>query len=296
VISAVVVAVLCLLIGLTVNFFTRHKRPPITSIGVLPFVNVGEDQQVEYLADGLTTSLIDYLSILPNLNVPGHNSVLRYKGQVIDPAAAGRALNVNNLILGRATTNGETLSVTVELIDTASGQIVWNKRFDSKVSEVLILEQQIAEEVTRNLGLTMSREARAQIAQPNTHDLEAYRLYLRGDYFWNLRSELGLIRALEFFQDATDQDPNYALAYSGLANTYGLIGAYRLLKPHEVFPKARIAALRARELDPDSAEAYASLALVSWLYEWDWAAADQSFRRAIELRPSYVIAHHWAFR
>jgi serine/threonine protein kinase/tetratricopeptide (TPR) repeat protein len=293
VISAAVVAVVCLLIGVSLNFFTRHTKPPITSIGVLPFVNVGQDQQVEYLADGLTISLIDYLSRLPHLNVPGHNSVRRYKGQALDSIAAGRALKVDTLMLGRATTNGETLSVSVEVIDAPTNQIIWNKRFDGRVSEVLLLQQQIAEEVTRSLGLTISAEARAQFHRPNTRNAEAYRLYLRGDYFWNLRTELGLARATDLFRGAIDQDPNYALAYSGLANSYGLLGAYRSLKPDEVFPKARNAALRARELDADLAEAYTSLAFVSWLYEWDWAAADQAFRRAIELKPSYVLAHHW---
>jgi eukaryotic-like serine/threonine-protein kinase len=293
VVTAGAVAVLFLLIGLALNFFMRPAAPSITSIGVMPFTNVGQDQQFDYLAEGLTVSLIDNLARLPNLKVPGRNSVLRYKGQAIDPLAAGRALNVNTLLVGRATTNGETLSAHVELIDAASNQIIWNKRFDSKVSEILILEQQIADDVTRQLGLPISVEARARSRPANTRSAEAYRLYLRGEYFWNLRTGLGLARAIEFFESAIDQDPNYALAYSALANSYGLLGAYGMAPPHEVFPKAKTAALKAQELDPNLAEAYTSLGLINWLYDWDWNAADKAFRRAIELRPSYVLGHHW---
>jgi serine/threonine protein kinase/tetratricopeptide (TPR) repeat protein len=292
VISASAVAVLCLLIGISLNFFIQPVKPSITSIGVMPFVNVGNAPETQYLADGLTISLIQYLSRLPNLKVPGHNSVARFQGQAIDPSAAAKALHVNTLMRGRATTSGLTLSVQVELIDAASGQIIWSKRFDGKVSEALLLQQQIAQDVAQSLGF-IGAEARASLQQPNPHSAEAYQLYLKGNYFWGLRTELGLTKAIEHFQAAIDRDPNYALAYSGLANSYGLLGAYRIYKPDEAFPKARIAALKAIELDGNLAEGYTSLALVSWLYEWNWPAADQAFRRSIELNPSYVTAHHW---
>ena len=291
VISTATVAVLCLLIGLLLNSFMRPAKQTVTSIGVLPFINVGQNQQVEYVSDGLTKSLIDYLSRLPNLKVPGHNSVLRYKGQAIDPLAAGRTLNVNTLMMGRTTTKGEALSVQLEVIDAATSQIIWSKRFDGKVSELLRLQQQIAEDVAQSLAINNSSEAR--IPPPGTHSADAYSLYLKGNYFWNLRTQVGLTTAVDHFQAAIDLDPHYALAYSGLANSYGLLGAYRVRTPHEIFPKAKAAALKAIELDGNSAEAYTSLAFVSWLYDWDWAAADQAFRRSIELNPSYVTAHHW---
>lgn len=293
VISASAVAILCLMIGLSLNFVNRQPKPAVTSIAVLPFVNVGSGPETQYLADGLSMSLIGYLSRLPNLNVPGHNSVSRYEVQAIDPSAAARALHVNTVLLGRVNTSGETLSIQVEILDSSTKQIIWSKRFDGKVKEILPLQHQVAEEVARSLGLSISSEARLQNQRANTHNAEAYRLYLRGNYFWNLRSELGTGKAIEQFQEAIVHDPDYALAYSGIANSYSLIGAYRWSKPDEVFPKAKAAALKALELNSELPEAHTSLAMVQWLYEWDWPAADRSFRRSIELHPGYVTAHHW---
>jgi len=293
VITMAAVALLCVLIGLSVSRFTQPATVTVTSLGVLPFVNVSHDQQTDYLADGLTRSLIDHLSRMPNLRVPGHNSVFRYRGQTLDPPSAARALNVDTLIIGRTTTNGESLSVQVELINGPANQIIWSKRFDGKISEVLLLQQQVTEEVSQRLGLTVSSGDRALVPRANTRNAEAYRLYLKGDHFWNLRTQLGLDQSIELFQSATERDPNYALAYSGLANSYGLLGAYRFVPPEAVFPQAKAAALKALELDPNLAEGYTSLALINWLYDWDWVAADQAFRRSIELNPSYVTAHHW---
>jgi serine/threonine protein kinase/tetratricopeptide (TPR) repeat protein len=291
VISAAGVAILCLLIGLSLNHFIKPTRPPITSIGVMPFIKVGNEPEIQDLTNGLTSGLISFLSRVPNLKVPGYNSVSRYEGQVIDPSAAANALHVNTLMRGSATTSGDTLSVQVEVVDASTSQIMWSKRFDGKVSEIQFLQHQIGEDAAKSLGL-ISGEARAT-QPPNMHPVEAYRLYLKGNYSWNLRTETGLKKAIEHFQAAIDQDPTYALAYSGLANSYGLLGAYRLLKPEEAFPKAKVAALKAIELDGNLAEGYTSLALVSWLYDWNWTAADQEFQRSIELNPGYVTAHHW---
>jgi serine/threonine protein kinase/tetratricopeptide (TPR) repeat protein len=292
VVSAAVVAVLCFVIGLSLNRFIKPTRPTITSIGVMPFVNVGNDPETQYLADGLTSNLISYLSRLPNLRVPGYDSVSRYQGQAIDPAAAAMALQVNTVMLGSATTIGGTLSIQLELIEANTSRRIWSRRFEGKVSGVLLLQQQIAQEVALHLGYD-GADARAQRHQPTTQSTEAYKLYLKGNQFWNLREEPGFTKAIQHYEAAIGLDPNYSLAYSGLANSYSLLGAYRILKPEEAFPKAKSAALKAIQLDGNSAEGYASLALVSWLYDWDWAAADQAFRRSIELNPGYVTAHHW---
>ncbi len=284
------VAILCLLLGFWLNWFTTRLRVR-ESIAVLPFTYISQDPQAEFLADGLTDSLIDSLSRLPKLAVPAHNSVFRYKGQPLDPPIIGRALGVETLLMGRAASDGNDLSVRVELIEAHNGQVIWAKRYDGKTSELLTLPQGIAQEVAQQLGLNAPAEWKPH--RRPTENLEAYRLYHKGQFYWNQRTELGMKSAIEYFEQALAKDPSFALAYSGLANSYSLIGTHKTILPREAFSIAKRAALQAIAHDEQSAEAHTSLALITWLHDWDWAGAEHEFRRAIELNPNYVTAPHW---
>lgn len=293
VLSTMAAALLCLVLGLVLaNLFDARPRPR-ESIAVLPLVNAINNPGLEHLADGITDALIESLSRLPKLGVPSHESVFRFKGQTIEPQSIARALNVETLLEGTITSDGQNLSINMSLIDSKSAQIVWSKQYDGFLSDVLAMQEQIANDVSRKLGVERSDEAQTQMKRRNTKDAEAYRLYLMGRYFWNKQTKPSFLKGIEYFRRATEKDPNYALAYSGLADCYGLLGGYMAMPPEETFPAAKAAALKAIKLDENLAEGHTSLALTLWLYDWDWAGADAEFRRAIELNPRYVKAHHW---
>ena len=283
--------VFCLLLGLLLGLSgTRVKQR--TSVAVMPFSGGSEGSYSEQLAEGLSYGLTEQLSRLPQLSVPTHNSVFRYKGRPIDTKAAGQSLGVEALLTGRMALDDQQLTVQVELQDSGSGEIIWARNYASKPSDLLVLQRQIIADVIQRLGVTDSRELNESARQQTTNE-EAYRLYLQGRYFFNKRRNEDFYKGIEYFRAATEKDPQYALAYAGLADSYGLLGAYLLLAPDDAFDRARAAANKALAIDQNLAEAHASLALVHWLYDWDWTAADREFRKAIELKPGYVIAHHW---
>lgn len=288
--TTAVVALLCLLIGISVTLFTTGARGT-RSIAVIPFVNVSEDTSTEYLSDGLTDSLINRLSRFPNLTVPARASVFRYKGKATNAQTIGRDLGVETLLTGRVVTNADQLLVEVSLIDAKSNDVIWSQPYQGDSSHLLLLQQKVARSVLSKLRLPPATDE--DLPKLYTKDDEAYRLYLRGNYFWNKRTYDGFTRAIRYYQQAIDKDPGYALAYDGLAKSYGLLGAYMYDSSDNAFVPAKLAALKALKLDPDLAEAHTTLALVSWLYDWDWARADREFRQAIDLNSQYVTAHHW---
>jgi serine/threonine protein kinase/TolB-like protein/Tfp pilus assembly protein PilF len=288
--AALAAAIVSLTLAVALGLLAGHVKQS-KSVAVIPFANASRDAGTEYLADGVTDHLIERLSRFSGLTVPGHNSVFRYKEAALDPPVMSRALGVEMLLTGRLLSEGENLSANVELIDAVSGQTVWSKWYEGKVAGILIMQDEMAEDISQRLGRRADVEARA--AHPHSQNVEAYQLYLKGKHFWSQRTNIALTKAIEYFEQAVDRDPQYALAYSGLANSYSLMAAYKLLPPKVAFPKARAAALKAVELDDSLAEAHTSLALVTWLYDWDWAAADREFRRAVELNPNYPTAPHW---
>jgi TolB-like protein/Flp pilus assembly protein TadD len=264
----------------------------IDSIAVLPFQNVGEDPNFEYLSDGIAESLINSLTQLQQLKVIARNTAFRYKGKDVDAEQVGRDLNVKAVLTGRVRQVGDKLNIQVDLVDAVSGAQLWGEEYERPASDALSIKQAIAREVTEKLRLRMSGEQQQQLAARETNDPEAYQAYLRGRFYWNRRSAEGMRRAITEFQQAVDRDPNYALGYVGLADSYLLVEEYAGTPLIESMPKIESASARAIELDPALAEAHASRAML-YYFQWKWAEAEAEFKRAIQLNPKYATSRHW---
>jgi eukaryotic-like serine/threonine-protein kinase len=265
----------------------------IDSIAVLPFVNTSGDLTVEYLSDGITEGVIHNLSQLPQLRVMARTTVFYYKGRDINPQMVGRDLNVRAVLIGTVVQRGSILNVETELVDVSSGMEMWGEKYDRRLSDAYIIEEQIAEDISEKLKIRLSRDEKQRLIKPTTESTEAYELYLKGRYYWNKRTEDGLNKARDYFNQAISVDPKYALAYAGLADDYLIQGEDGFALPADAFSKAKAAALKAIEGDDKLAEAHTSLADVKAAYDWDWSGAEKEFRRAIELNPNYGTAHQW---
>ena len=265
----------------------------IDSLAVLPFENMGGDPEHEYLSDGITGSLIYILATLPKLRVMAQSTVFRYKGREIDPQAIGRELNVRAVLTGRMMHSGGSLRVGAELVDVATGSQLWGAQYDRKPGDIFVVQDEISNEIAGKLRLQLTRAEKKRLTRHHTEDAEAYRLYLKGRHHWNRWTEEGFYKAIEYFQQAVEKDPSYALAYTGLADSYVLLGWNSYLPPKETFPKGREAAMTALRLDPDLTEAHTSLAALLWLYDWRWEEAEAEFKRSLELSPTYPTGNHW---
>jgi TolB-like protein/DNA-binding winged helix-turn-helix (wHTH) protein/Tfp pilus assembly protein PilF len=273
----------------------RSKPSPkaIESVAVLPFTNLSNDPELDYLTDGITEGLINHLSQMPQLKIIAHNSVFHYKGQEVDAKEVGKILGVQALLVGRVAQHGDDLSISTELIDTSDGSHIWGTRHDRKTSDLRFLQQELPQDIARSLSSRLTSADQKPDARRYTEDAEAYQNYLKGRYFWNKRTEAGLQKGIEYFQTSVARDPNYALAYAGLADSYIMQANWRFAPAAGAYQEARAAALRALELDPDLAEAKTSLAYSTLLYQWDWNGAEKGFREAIALNPNYASAHHF---
>jgi TolB-like protein/DNA-binding winged helix-turn-helix (wHTH) protein/Tfp pilus assembly protein PilF len=271
----------------------RSKTAAIESVAVLPFTNLSNDPELDYVSDGITEGLINRLSQVPRLKIIAHNSVFHYKGKDIDPKEVGRALSVQAIVVGRVMRHGDELTVSAELIDARDGTHIWSTSQEGKTSDLKFLQQELPQDITNNLSLRLTSAEQKSDTRRDTNDVEAYQNYLKGRYFWNKRTESGLQKAIEYFQKSVERDPSYALAYAGLADSYIIQANWRFEPSAEAYEKARAAALRALEFDPQLAEAKTSLAYTTLLYKWDWSAAEREFREAIALNPNYASAHHW---
>jgi serine/threonine protein kinase/Tfp pilus assembly protein PilF len=265
----------------------------IDSLAVLPFKNANGDPEHEYLSDGITGSLINILATLPKLRVIAQSTVFRYKGAEIDPQAIGRELNVRAVLTGRIMQSGGSLRIGAELVDVATGSQLWGAQYDRKPGDIFVVEDDISNEISGKLRLQLTRAEKKRLTKRHTENDEAYRLYLKGRHYWNRWTEEGFYKAIEYFQHAVEKDPTYALAYTGLADSYVLLGWNSYLPPKEAFPKGKASAKTALDLDPDLAEAHTSLAALLWLYDWQWEEAQTEFRRSLELSPTYPTANHW---
>ncbi len=275
---------------------SRGEAPdPRQAIAVLPFENASGDPNAEYLAEGISEALINSLAELPQLRVTARSTAFHYKGDAIDPPKIGRELGVTSVLTGKVRQVQDALSVQVDLIDTASGAQLWGAAYERKIADAIAIKQAIARSVTEKLKLRLTGDQERRLVQRDPTNPEAYQLYLKGRYFWNKRTEEGLERGIRYFQEAIEADANYALAHVGLADSYNFLGAFgiALRPPGEVMPKARAAAQQALAIDESLAEAHASLAFVQLYYEWDRAAAENAFQRAIALNPNYAAAHQW---
>ncbi|HEV8368605.1 MAG TPA: protein kinase [Pyrinomonadaceae bacterium] len=284
--------ILLSLAGIGYFFYFARGGKAIDSIAVLPFLNASGDPNTDYLSDGISETLINSLTQLQQLRVVARSTAFRYKGKEVDPQAVGRDLNVRAVLMGRVRQAGDSLNVQVDLVDATTGAQLWGQEYDRKFSDVVAVKQDIAREVTQKLRLRLSGAEQQQLARRDTANPEAYQLYLKGRYYWNKRTAEGLKRAIEQFQQATDKDPNYALAYVGLADCYLVLEQYAGTPTSETLPKARAAVLRALQIDDSLAEAHASLAQ-AYKQSWQFEEAGKEFKRAIELNPNYPTAHHW---
>lgn len=265
----------------------------IDSIAVLPFDHADTIQDVEYLTDGLTESLIYCLSKLPNLRVAPSSSVFPYKGKRTESRKIANKLGVRSVLTGRITLRGENLTISTELLDARCNALLWGERYHRKISDLLTTQHDIALEITEKLKLRLSAEVRERITERLTKSNEAYQLYLRGRFHWNKRSEEEINKSIEYFKKAIKIDSGYTPSYVGLANSYNVLGYYSILAPKVAFPRARAAALRALALDDSLAEAHASLGYARLYYDWDWNGAEQSFKRSIHLDPNCPTTHQF---
>jgi len=265
----------------------------IDSLAVLPFVNSSGDPEREYLSDGITGSLINILATVPKLRVMAQSTVLRYKGREIDPQAIGRELNVRAVLTGRMMQSGGSLRIGTELVDVATGSQLWGAQYDRKPGDIFVVQDEISHEISGKLRLQLTRAEKKRLTKRHTENAEAYQLYLKGRHHWNRWTEEGFYKAIEYFQQAVEKDPSYALAYTGLADSYVLLGWNSYLAPKDAFPKGTAAAMRALQLDPDLAEAHTPLAALLWLHDWRWEDARTEFERSLELGPTYPTANHW---
>jgi TolB-like protein/tetratricopeptide (TPR) repeat protein len=264
------------------------------SVAVLPIVNATGDPNSDYLSEGITQELVSTLSQIPSLKVVSLASAYRYKGKSIDPPTVARELGVHTILTGRMLQRGNDLSISAEFIDAERDRVMWSKQYQWKLADVPNIQAEITEDITDNLKMNLTGAQKSRMTQHSTQNSEAYQLYLQGRFFWNRRTAGGVNKAIDYFQQAIAKDPNFALAYSGLADSYySLARNSAALSPKEAGAKARQAAEKAVEIDPTLAEAHASLGNVLLVFEWDFAGAEREFRRAIGLNPSYPYAHQW---
>jgi TolB-like protein/Tfp pilus assembly protein PilF len=286
--AAIIVAVL----GSAYSYFAIDGATG-ASLAILPFVNAGADPNMEYLSDGITESLINSLSQLPQLRVMARTTVFRYKGQDADPQEIGRNLKVSSVLTGEVIQRGDSLVIQADLINTEDGSQLWGDQYNPKQSDIFTVQKDISRQISEKLRLRLSGDDERQVVKSYTEDADAYYLYLKGRYFWNQRTETGLKKGIEYFQQAIERDPNYALAYSGLADSYTTLGYLSSLAPDECFPKAKAAAAKALELDSSLADPHTSLAYAKLYYDWDWDGAKMEFNEAIALNPNNALSHHW---
>jgi adenylate cyclase len=290
ILTAVVAAITAIVVD---SYRSRNSGKSIQSIAVMPFVNARGNADLDYLSDGMTETLIRSLSQLPNLNVKARSTVFRYKGKDADARTIGKELGVPAILNGRFTQRGEELTLNLELIDSQTENVIWTDQYDRKLSDLVSLQSEIARDVSSKLKMKLSGADERNIAKSYTTNPEAYRLYLQGRFYWNKREEKDFRKAAEYYNQAIALDPNYALAYAGLADSYGLLSTFGFIPPTEGVPKARDFANRALLLDVSMAEPHTTLAYLSLTYDYDFAAAEPEFRRAIELNPNYATAHQW---
>jgi TolB-like protein/DNA-binding winged helix-turn-helix (wHTH) protein/tetratricopeptide (TPR) repeat protein len=268
-------------------------NPRIESLAVLPLHNLSHDPQQEYFSDGMTDELITDLAKFGTLRVISHTSVERYKETKRPLPEIARELGVDAVVEGTVTRSGDCVRITAQLIEARSDRHLWAESYERDLRDVLALQGEVSRDIANEIQIRVTAEGKTPVLIPRPVNPDAHEAYLKGRYFWNKRSAEGVQKAIEYFEQATRLDPNYAVAYAGLAESYVVLNGHRFLPPTQAYPKVRIAALKALELDEGLAEAHTSLGSLKWEYEWDRSGAEKEFRRAIELNPSYATAHQW---
>lgn len=269
--------------------------PPIRSLAVLPLENLSGDPSQDYFSDGMTEELITVLGQIGELRVISRTSVMAYKGKHESLPQIARDLNVDAVVEGAVRRSGNQVRITAQLIQASADKHLWAQSYEGDLRDVLVLQKQVARSIAAEIRVELTPHEQAVLKSAKTVDPAACEAYLKGRYFWNKRTADDLKTAIDYFNQAIAQNPNFARPYTGLADTYALLGdwEYGVLAPREAYAKAKAAAIKALELDPVSAEAHISLAFCLDAFDWDWGSAGREFRRGIELTPGYATGHHW---
>ena len=293
------IAVPLLALALVIVYWGKMRWSPSTatsaapkSIAVLPFKPLVAESRDEYLQMGMADVLITRLSNLNQILVRPTSAVYKYTNLEQDPAAAGRELKVEAVLEGKLQRLGDRLRVTAHLVNVSDGRTLWAEKFDEQFTDIFRVQDTLAEKLAAALALHLTGEEKQLLTRRYTENAEAYQLYVKGHYYWNMRTDETYRKAIEYFQQAKDKDPDYALAYSGLADCYSFMSSQSVMSPSEGMPLAKEAATKALALDETLAEAHTSLAYVKLYYDWDWKGAEQEYRRAIQLNSSYPTPHH----
>jgi len=267
----------------------------IKALAVLPLEDLSSDPGRDYFADGMTEALITDLAKIKALRVISRTSVMQYRGVRKPLPQIARELNVDAVVEGSVLRAGNRVRITAQLIHAAADQHLWAESYERDLRDILSLQSEVAQAIANEIQITLTPRDQARLASVRTVDPEAYQLYLKGRFYWNKRTETDLKRGIEYFRQAIDLDPNYALAYAGIADCYSLLGwdLFGALPPREALPIAKAAARKALEIDDSLAEAHSSLAWTKLAFDWDWSSAESEFKRAIELNPGYAVTHHW---
>jgi len=278
------------------EFHARTSRPRlIRSLAVLPLESLSNDASQEYFADGMTDELISNLGQISALRVISRTSVMVYKHARKPLPQIARELNVDAVVEGTVLRSGDRVRITAQLIEASADKHLWSQSYEGELRDTLALQNQVARAIADQIRINLNPQEQAALKNVRVVNPQAYESYLKGRYFWNKRTADGLKVALAYFNQAIDEDPKYPQAYSGLADTYALLGdwEYAVMTPKEALPKAKAAAIKALELDNTLGEAHNSLAFCLDVFDWDLDSAGKEFRRAIELNPGYATAHHW---
>lgn len=272
----------------------RASPPRIESLAVLPLENLSGDPQQEYFVDGMTDTLTAELSKISALRVISRTSAMQYKGVKKKPLPQiARELGVDGIVAGTVMRDGEQVRISVQLIHGPTDRNLWADNYQREVRNSLTMQGEVASAIAREVKVKLTPQEKARFASARPINPQAYEAYLKGRYHWNKRSREGVDKSLEYFQRAIEIEPTYALAHTGMADAYGVLGETWELAPSEAWPKARAASLKALEIDKTLGEAHASLALVELYYGFDWSGAERDFKRAVELSPNYATAHQW---
>lgn len=269
----------------------EHLSERFNSIAVLPLVNASGDPDMEYLSDGISESLINFLSQFPNLRVIPRTSAFRYKGREADLKAVGRDLKVRTALTGKLIQRGDRLVVQAELVDVANDAQLWGGQVSRKLEDVFEVQEEVTRQISESLRLRLTPEDEKRLTKRSTKNREAYQFVLKAQYHTNKMTPEGYQRGMDYARQAIEADPGYADAYVRVAAVYSGLGALGFLRPAEAFPKAKAAVLKALEVDESLAEAHAFLAAVRLFYDWDWSGAEHACKRAIELNPNYAAVH-----
>jgi serine/threonine-protein kinase len=288
-------AAIIVLVVWALTVFLPQGQPPADrkSIAVLPFANMNINEQGEYFSDGITEDIITQLSKVSDLRVISRTSSMRYKDSEQSLREIAKELGVATLLEGSVRWEGDNVRITAQLIDGETDEHIWAENYDRELTSVFAIQSDVAQQIAAALEATLSPDELERIERTPTEDVEAYAVYLRGRFHLNRRNLEGYNRSIHYFEQAVERDPNFALAYVGLADTYALLELWHYRPPGATMPRAEAAALRALQIDDNLAEAHTSLAAVKHWYRWDWAGAETEYKRAIELNPNYSAAHHW---